>query len=133
MTKTLDPDYPVFTLSSDEDKYDLLYEMIPNTDRDGREYEMVTQALESEDFYQGLNMITVIRRKSDGRLFGYSWWDDISKHGESYIEENGDEYGIEQPKDTDSDDFDWDNDWVHFYVFVPVEPFNIIGYREVSS
>lgn len=131
MSKILDPDWPVFALTSEDYKYELMVEMIPNKDTAGREYEMVTQCLENEDFYQGLNMITVIRRISDGKLFGYSWWDDISKHGESYIESNGDEYE-ELEQDTDVEGFDWDRDWISYYVFQPVEEYSITAYRHTT-
>lgn len=117
--KTVDPDWPVFELGEEDSAYDLLCEMTPNKDSQGREYEMVTQTLENEDYYQGLNMITVIRRKSDGKLFGYSWWDDISKHGESYMDPNGDEFDLEV-------------DWVA-YVFEPVEPYSITLYRHLDN
>lgn len=131
MSKELTPDLPVFEMDSASDHYSLLYEMEPNTDRDGREYEMVTQALEDDDFYQGLNMITVIRRKSDGKLFGYSWWNDISKHGESCMESNGDEFGLEC--DTDVEGFDWDTDYISYYVFEPVEEYSITAYNKVIN
>lgn len=122
----LDPDWPVFEFRPFEDKWELLYEGEPKLDRDGREYQMVGQFLEDEDFYQGLNMITVIRRVSDDKEFGYSWWNDISKHGESYVDSNGEEYGLEC--DTDVEGFDWDTDYISYYVFVPVEQAPIISY-----
>lgn len=125
--KSIDPDWPVFELHEEDYAGELLREMIPNTDRDGREYEMVTQCLENTDFYQGLCMITVIRRKSDGKLFGYSWWDDISKHGESYMESNGGEF-----EETDDQDWTDDESWISYYVFEPVEPFTIQAYRKIS-
>lgn len=128
--KELNPDYPVFSLTGDDDKYDLVYELESDTDDAGRQYEMVGQFLENDDFYQGLCKITVIRRLSDNKLFGYSWWDDISKHGEAYIEPNGDEFGLEC--DTDAEDFDWEKDYVSFYVFEPVEEYSIKAYRVVK-
>lgn len=128
--KELDPDWPVFEFVGDHDRFELIYELVPNTDSQGREYEMVTQALADTDFYQGLNMVTVIRRLSDGKLFGYFWFDDISKHGESYVESNGEDFGLKGYDD--SGDFDWDNEYVSYYVFEPVEPFDIQGYRSKS-
>lgn len=130
--KTLDPDWPVFPLygGRGEYAYDLLCEMEPDTDNAGREYEMVTQCLEDDDFYRGLNTITVIRRKNDGKLFGYSWWQDNSKHGEDSMEPNGDEYGLEC--DTDVEGFDWDTDYVSYYVFEPVEAYYITAYRKTT-
>jgi len=95
--------------------------------------------LAAEDYYQGLTVMTVIRRKSDGRLFGYCWWDDISKHGSSQYESNGDEHGFEWDEDVrfaqdsaDADDEgdDDDSDGANsVYVWLPVEPFTITGYR----
>lgn len=78
-----------------------------------------------EDYYQGIEFMTVIRRKSDGRLFGFQYWEDISKHGESYIEPNGDKHGFEY--DLESED---EEDW---YVFTPVEPFTITGYKHMDG
>lgn len=134
--KELGADWPVFDETGEEEE--TVREIIldvrnhdagPIIDRAGIEYEMVTQALEDNDFYQGLNMITVISRKSDGKLFGYSWWDDISKHGESFVESNGDEFGLEC--DTDALDFDWDADYVSYYVFEPVESYFITAFRKL--
>ena len=127
----VDPDWPVFEFTGAHDKSELIYELNPSTDRDGREYEMVGQFLSDDDFYQGLNMVTVIKRKSDGKEFGYFWWNDISKHGDAYIESNGDEYGL--IPDDFPDDFDWDNDFVYHYVFVPVEKYTIPAYREACN
>lgn len=130
---TLNPDWPVFEFkgSDNNDPYSLMYELEPNIDSAGREYEMVTQCLEDDDFYQGLNMITVIKRKSDGKLFGYSWWRDNSKHGESDIESNGGQFGLEC--DVSAEDFDWYDDFVYYYVFQPVEPYSITAYRKTSG
>jgi hypothetical protein len=103
----------------------LAVEIILNLMWDGEEdkgefdslFEMVGDYLADEDFYQGLDKVTVIRRKSDDRLFGFQWWDDISKHGEPYYEPNGDEHGF---------DYELDASW---YVFLPVEPFTIEAFR----
>lgn len=124
--KTLNPDFPVFRLSEHDDNYMLLCEMEPDTDTEGRRYEMVTQCLEDDDFYQGLNMITVIKRISDGKLFGYSWWDDISKHGEAYMESNGDEFGL--------DAYESEDGWYTYYVFEPVhQNYDIVSYKKVTE
>ena len=124
--KELNPDWPVFKIGENDSQYDLIYELSEsNTDINGREYEMVAQALADDDFYQGLNMVTVIRRKSDGKEFGYFWWDDISKHGEAYIQPNGDEFGLEGYCEVEDD---WDT-FVSFYVWEPVEEYSIKAYR----
>lgn len=71
------------------------------------EFELLGAHLANTDFYQGLNKMSVIRRKTDHKLFGFEWFDDISKHGESYYEPNGDEHG-----------YDYGD-----YVFLPVEQY----------
>lgn len=131
MNRVLDPDFPAFELQEGrgDEPYSLMTEMQPNTDNTGRLYTMVTQALENDDFYQGLNKITVIKRVSDGKLFGYSWWEDNSKHGESFVDPNGDEFNLEC--DSGADDFDWD-DFISYYVFEPVEEYPIIAYRKLT-
>lgn len=85
--------------------------------------------LADEDKYQGLNLTRLIRRKSDGALFGFTYWKDISKHGESSIESNGEDHGIEWEI---TPGFNWD-DWISVYVFVPVEAFTITGYRTIKE
>ena len=125
----LDPDWPVFEFKPYEEEEDTsylaVYEGEDRTDRDGRKYEYVGHFLENDAFYQGLNMITIIKRKSDGKLFGYSWWDDISKNGDSYIESNGDEYF----------DQDWVNEesWIDRYVFTPVEEYPIKAFKHKAQ
>lgn len=137
MSKHLEPDWPVFEQSENTERVNEIildvrdYDAGPIIDRAGRTYTYVDQYLENDDFYQGLNMITVISRDSDGKLFGYSWWDDISKYGESFIESNGDEYGLEC--DTSADDFDWDKDYISYYVFEPVEEYPIKAYKKVDN
>lgn len=132
--KELTPDHPVFEeKASDEDTVgEIIYDVRgrdagPTIDRDGREYEYVNRFLENDDFYQGLNMIAVIRRKSDGRLFGYSYWDGQGHYDDS-CDANGDEFGLEC--DTDVEGFDWDTDYVSYYVWEPVEEYPIKAYRK---
>lgn len=74
-------------------------------------------ALENEDFYQGRNLVNVIKRKSDGRLFGFHWWYGGGKYGEPFVEANGDEHG-----------FDYGD-----FVFEPVEQYSIPAYKFVES
>jgi len=81
----------------------------------------------NEDFYQGIEVMAVIKRKSDGRLFGYQYWTPIAKHSETEIEPNGEQAGVpfELP-----DGFDWNNDYYpSAYVWLPIEPFTITGYK----
>jgi len=80
-----------------------------------------------EDFYQGIDVMAVIKRKADGRLFGFKYWTPISKHADVQIEANGDEHGLQFDP---PDGFDWDNDYFpEPYVFQPIEPFTITGYK----
>lgn len=132
--KELSPDYPVFESKGegDENVDEIILDVrfprdAPIVDRDGRGYEYKNKYLSNEDFYQGLNMVTVIRRKSDDKLFGYFWWDDISKYGEAMVEPNGDEFGLEC--DYNAEGFDWDTDYVSYYVWEPVEAYPITAYR----
>lgn len=125
-------DLAVFKVYEYQDQFDLMYECSDevNTDINGEKYEMVTQTLADDDFYQGLNMTTVIRRKSDGKLFGYHWWDDISKHGEPYVEANGSEFDYDGDSELDEDGIS--EVWYSYYVFQPVEKWVYEGYRTVS-
>jgi hypothetical protein len=81
--------------------------------------------LAAEDYYQGLTAMALIRRKSDGRLFGYPYWDDISSHGSSYHQANGYAHGFGDEWDEVLSDADLQS----VYVWLPVEPFTITGYR----
>lgn len=79
-----------------------------------------------ESFYQGVEFMALIRRRSDGRLFGYPYWSPIAKHAEAdEVEPNGDEHGFEA---TFNDDY---TEYVDgpFWVWLPVETFVITGYQ----
>lgn len=77
-----------------------------------------------EDYYQGMEFTRVIRDKDSGNLYGYTYWEDISKHGETFLESNGDEFGY---------DFDWDDDYYpSVYVFLPVREFSVKGFEVVK-
>lgn len=78
-----------------------------------------------EDFYQGVTFITVIRRKADGRLFGYEHWQPVAKNADYDLQENGDENGIEQEY-IDSEH------WCPIWVWLPVKEFRITGYGIVK-
>lgn len=81
----------------------------------------------NESFYQGVNFVKLVRRKSDGKLFGFDYFrmlSDISN--ETGIEPNGDEHGydFEVPND-----FNWEEDYYpSVYVWLPVKTFTITGY-----
>jgi hypothetical protein len=81
----------------------------------------------NEDFYQGISVMAVIKRKSDGRLFGFPYWTPISKHADVDVESNGHEHGLEFDPPAG---FDWNSDYYPTpYVWLPIEPFTIIGYK----
>jgi hypothetical protein len=80
-----------------------------------------------EDYYQGVTWTALIRRKRDQKLFGFSYWKPVSKHGEALIEPNGDEHGIEVEYDQDYNPIGGS-----VYVFAPVREFTIKGYEVVS-
>jgi hypothetical protein len=102
------------------DEFDALFEIVEGTH------------LAEEDYYQGLRVMALIRRRADGRLFGYQYFDDISKDSKYTLQEpNGDEHGfewddaleVELDEDGEADDLN------KVYVWLPVVPFTITGYR----
>lgn len=124
-------DLAVFKLYEYNSNYDLLHEMDEvDTDINGEKYKMVTQTLADDDYYQGLNLTSVIQRLSDGKLFGYEFFEDISKHGETYIDSNGSDFGYDGDCEEDEDGFEV---WYSYYVFRPVEPWTLEAYRVVES
>jgi hypothetical protein len=64
----------------------------------------------------------VIRRKADGKLFGFPFWQGGGKYGEMDMEHNGDDHGFESKYDFDGDE---DEFW---YVFLPVKSQPIPAY-----
>jgi hypothetical protein len=76
------------------------------------------------DLYQGSTLMRVIRRKADGKLFGFAYWEGGGKYGESFIEPNGDDHGFPSKYDWD-DDVDEDEYW---WVFLPVKSAPIPAY-----
>lgn len=82
-----------------------------------------------ESFNDQLNMMRVIRRKSDGALFGYEYCNSLGKYeDEESLEDNGEKHGIA----FDFPDGYWDSDESYFpfvCVFTPVKPFTITGYE----
>lgn len=81
----------------------------------------------TDSFYQGVQAMRVIRRKADSKLFGFDYWKPIAKYDEFDLSCNGDENGLEFDV---PDGFDWNNDYYpRPFVFLPVEPFIITGYK----
>lgn len=104
--------------------------------------------LAAEDYYQGVNVMAVIRRRSDSRLFGYQYWTSIAKNATAHVETNGDEHGFadqwdagapalafpgERPVRPEDALVAGDDDPFEVYVWLPVEPFTITGYHFTQS
>lgn len=113
--------------------FDVLYGENADLESDFHEhFEIVNEpsyvmADPDEDFYQGVSFMSIIKRKSDGRLFGYEYWQPVAKHdSDAIVEENGDELGL-QPEYVDEDHY------CPIYVWRPIEPFTITGYRLVPQ
>lgn len=80
-----------------------------------------------EAFHQIVNFVQLIRRKSDGQLFGFEY---DRTDGQVLVEPNGDENGYEFHYHSN---FDWDQDYNPVvYVFLPVQEVNITGYKIVK-
>lgn len=75
----------------------------------------------NETFNEEIDLIRVVERLSDGNLFGFEYSEDISEHGEAYVNPNGEEHGF---------DFEWDDDYFpQVYVFLPVKKFKMVCYE----
>lgn len=79
----------------------------------------------AEDYYQGMEFTSVIRRKSDGKLFGYTYWKPLAKYGDWDLETNGEDHGFETEYDDDYEEILKGP----FWVWLPVESFNVQGYK----
>lgn len=124
-------------LLSTEVIYGVTTKSTPGIDQFNELFEVVEgpggKWLAKTDYYQGLTVTAVIRRRTDGRLFGYEFWDDISNNGEAEIESNGGKHGF-------GDYTDYRDEWClthdgetddlnEVYVWLPVEAFTMLGYR----
>lgn len=117
-------DYVVFYADGDA-AYELVHGVLP--EEYATEYERVGEFLgdPKQDYYQGMDWTTVIRRKSDGKLYGFSWWQGGGKYGEEWHDSNGHEFGLEY---RDSEDGEED----YPYVFTPVKEFTLTGYEVIK-
>ena len=81
------------------------------------------------DLYQGSTLMRVIKRKADGKLFGFAFWQGGGKYGEADIDHNGDDHGFPSK-------YDWqdgvDEDEV-YYVFLPVELAPLPAYKFIEE
>ena len=112
---------------------DVAYSGTPGIEEFREQFEIVKGThLAKEDYYQGLRVMALIRRRSDGRLFGYEYFDDISKHGDgTFNEPNGDKHGFDYDEslETEPGEDGETDDMNEIYVWLPVQPFTITGYR----
>lgn len=100
------------------DEFNELFEIVPGDHQAGTTY------------YQGMDFMALIRRKSDGRLFGYPYWSSPGNDGmETQVDANGEEHGLESLM---SDDWSTCTEGP-FWVWLPVETFPITGYRLAAT
>lgn len=112
---------------ADEIILDVAYSGTEHIDEFNELFEIVSGDHQAgTDYYQGMDFMGLIRRKSDGRLFGYPYWSSPGNDGvETQLDPNGDDHGFES---TYNDDYS-ENLTGPFWVWLPVEPFTITGYR----
>lgn len=93
-------------------------------------YELLEDPYHTDgDTYQGSTFMRVIRRKADGKMFGFQYWEGGGKYGEAMIEPNGDDHGFPSKYDWE-DGVDKDELW---YVFLPVVEVPIPAYQYVTQ
>lgn len=91
-------------------------------------FEHVGGFLMNDKTSRGEERISVIKRNSDGALFGFEYFSSGGKHGEDYAESNGYDHQdklMEHGVDLD----DEDDEQYGWFVFTPVEPHAIPTYR----
>ena len=85
--------------------------------------------LASEDFYQVVNFTRVIKRKADGRRFGFTYSDAPGNDGiESNYDSNAEANGFDVEWDDEIEDVRTGGVPGNLWVFLPVEPVVFIGY-----
>lgn len=110
--------------------YDVIWSHTPHSAEFQAEFEIVSGnhlGDPKEDYYQGVTWTALIKRKSDGRLFGFHYWEPVSKHSEAYFESNAEEHGIETEHDED-----YNTIGGRVYVFAPVREFTVTGYEVIQ-
>jgi hypothetical protein len=108
--------------------YDVLYPGTPDIIIFQRDFTIVGDfRTDNDDYDHGYEKITVIRRLSDQREFGYIWW--WSPDGDvNGIEPNGEDHGFEFGCTIEDD---WDTFQV-MYVWLPVEQVSVPTYQIVK-
>jgi hypothetical protein len=107
--------------------HDVAWSETENIDAFKAEFEIDSKDhLRAEDYYQVITFMRVIKRKSDGRLFGYPF-DAAPGNYAMEVEDysNGEDHGFEYEWDAEADDIKCGQVWV----WLPAEPFVITGYR----
>lgn len=120
--------------------FDVAYDGTPGVEAFRDQFEHVDGPgglwLAREDYYQGVTVTAVIRRLSDGRLFGYPYWQSLSPDDSAAdYEANGDKHGFDDYRDEwclKRDGYE-DDDLNEVYVWLPVEAFTITGYRVIGG
>lgn len=108
--------------------YDVTYSGTENLSEFLSEFEIVKgdfMADPDEDFYQGVLFMSLIRRLSDGKLFGFPVWKMVAKYNDAdEAQPNGEEHGFES-------EWDENDEYVKgpYWVWRPVKPFTITGYE----
>jgi len=93
-----------------------------------------TDYIASTDYYQGMDFTRVIKRKSDGRLFGFQFWDSPGNDGmEAQYDSNAEGQGLKVEWDDEVDGITTNGVPGQVWVFLPVEPFVINSYRVVKA
>lgn len=89
--------------------------------------------LVSDDFYQGTEFTRVITRRSDGRKFGFTYWDSPGNDRfEAQFESNAEDQGFTVQWDDELDDVTIGGVPGSFWVFLPAEPVYIRGFQIVE-
>lgn len=117
-------------LNGDEFAHSVIYNVLYPSSQGYQEFLEEFEILEkdflaSEDFYQGIEFTRVIKRKSDGKLFGYSYREAPGFDIELDIEmDNGEDHGLPTVYNDDiTETLDGP-----FYVFLPVQEVTFKGY-----
>lgn len=111
--------------------HDVTFSLTENIDEFNGLFEIVKgDHVANEDYYQGMSMVALIRRRSDGRLFGYEYWQGGGEYGESLVETNGEDHGL---------GVDYADCWSEeeyeaagqdeAYVWLPAEPYPVQYWR----
>lgn len=95
----------------------------------GRDFEYLGCGHHTDgDTYQGTTFMAVVKRKADGKLFGFDYWEGGGKHGERYVDE-----GSTSDHEMNVYSADYEETLEEWRVFLPIEPHFIPAYRFVTK